>query len=319
MTPLLQVKNLSAGYGNTKIIRDIAFDLNENEVLGIVGESGCGKSTMVKAIARLKGLNTDILSGSIHFEGQDLSTLSREERRRMMGEDIAVIFQNPEASLNPSRKIGKQFLETLQSHQDNVTYDDMREQAVAIFNKIGLKEVDRILNAYPFELSGGMAQRVAVALAMLLKPKLILADEPTSALDTTVQKQVVEEMLALKENTDTAMIVISHNMGVVGKMADTIAVMYGGRMVEIGSKQQILNAPAHPYTRALLSAVPKLGGGLPVGLKGRPPHFACLKNVGCGFYDRCAYCTEKCAAYNNVACEIREDHWVLCTRKELYA
>ncbi|NLN98517.1 MAG: ABC transporter ATP-binding protein [Eubacteriaceae bacterium] len=318
MAPLLQVENLSAGYGGVKIVRDVVFNLHENEVLGIVGESGCGKSTMVKAIARLKGMNTEILSGNIRFKGQDLSTLSKEKRRKIMGEDMAIIFQNPEASLNPSRKIGHQFLETMQNHRGAVRWSEMRDNAAEIFNKIGLDEVDRILDAYPFQLSGGMAQRVAVALAMLLKPKLILADEPTSALDTTVQKQVVEEMLALKKSLNTAMIVISHNMGVVGKMADTIAVMYGGRIVEIGCKEQILNAPAHPYTKALLSAVPKLGAGLPVGLKGRPPHFSCIKE-GCGFYDRCIYCTEKCASYNNVACEIRKDHWVLCGRKEIYA
>lgn len=235
-----------------------------------------------------------------------------------MGEDIAVIFQNPEASFNHSRKIGHQFLETMQSHRGTVKREEMRADAAEIFKKIGLRDVDRILNAYPFELSGGMAQRVAVALAMLLKPKLILADEPTSALDTTVQKQVVEEMLALKKSLNTAMIVISHNMGVVGKMADTIAVMYGGRMIEIGCKEQILEDPAHPYTKALLSAVPKLGAGLPVGLKGRPPHFGRLRK-GCGFYDRCIHCMEKCASYNNVACEIHKNHWVMCGRKEIYA
>lgn len=318
MAPLLQVENLSAGYGGRKIIRDIGFNLHENEVLGIVGESGCGKSTMFKAIARLKGMNTEIVSGNICFAGQDLSTLSEEKKRNIMGEAIAVIFQNPEASFNPSRKIGNQFLETMQNHRGAVRYEEMRTEAAEIFCKIGLHDVDRILNAYPFELSGGMAQRAAVALAMLLKPKLILADEPTSALDTTVQKQVVEEMLGLKESYETAMIIISHNMGVVGKMADTIAVMYGGRIVEMGCKEQVLHAPAHPYTKALLSAVPKLGAGLPVGLKGRPPHFDRLKE-GCGFYDRCAHCTDKCASYNNVACEIHKDHWVLCGRREIYA
>ncbi len=310
---ILRVENIVAGYGNMPIVRDISFNLKKGEILGIVGESGCGKSTLIKAVSRINGLNTDILGGKIFFEGQDLTKISNEDKRRLLGNDISMIFQNPEASLNHSRKIGIQFTETIRSHRD-MSKEEIRCRIGEIFESIGLTDVDRILNSYPFELSGGMAQRVAIALAMVLKPKLILADEPTSALDTTIQKQVIDELLALREKFNTTMVVITHNIGVVSKLANYTGVMYGGRLVEYGETEKVLKEPIHPYTKALLGAVPKLGGELPVGLAGRPPKFHELKD-GCAFCKRCAYAKEECECFDNKVTQVESNHRVICLRE----
>ncbi len=316
MNEILNVTNLSTSYGKVRVLRDISFSLRKNEILGVVGESGCGKSTLIKSIAMLKGLNCTVTSGDIVFDGRSLLSIGEEERRKLWGDEITMIFQNPESCFNHSRRIGTHFTETVKAHR-NLSDSEIFAQTEEIFKKIGLKDTKRILNSYPFELSGGMNQRVAIALAVLLKPKLILADEPTSALDTTVQKQVVEEMLALKESMETSMIVITHNIGVVGRMADNIAVMYGGRIIEYGRREKILEDPQHPYTKALLSAVPKLGAGRPVSLKGRPPKFESLGD-GCAFLDRCCECEDGCRGYKNLHYHYDDGGYVLCWKEDCH-
>ena len=245
MQPLLTIQDLSAGYGGKTVIRDISLTLMPGEILGVVGESGSGKTTLLKAVSEVKGLREDLL----HMEA--------EEKRKRQGEEIAYVFQHPGDSLNPTRKVRVQFYETILAHR-RMEKKEMDELIASVFKRIGLTDVERILNAYPFELSGGMAQRVVIALAVLLHPKLILADEPTSALDTTVQKQVLEELLMLRNTLHTAMIIITHNIGVARHLADRVAVLYKGEIVEMGKTKEVLENPQHPYTKSLMAAVPKL-------------------------------------------------------------
>lgn len=316
MQDILKVSHITAGYGDVHIVRDVSFSIKPKEVLGIVGESGCGKSTLLKAVMNIRGMTTEIKGGTILFDDKDLAQLTKEEQQSLWGKDISMVFQNASASLHPTRKIGIQFYETLAAH-GGMDKAAAQKLISSIFNSIGLLDVDRILSSYPFELSGGMAQRVAIALAVLLRPKLILADEPTSALDATIQKQVIEELMALRDQLGTAILIITHNIGVVGKMADYVGVMYGGRIVEYGPTKEVLEHPGHPYTKALLDAVPKLNGVMPAGLEGHPPRFDTL-GEGCSFYDRCAYRCDDCKSYDFAHCELGLNHYVLCSKGGSY-
>ena len=257
MHELLRIDHLTAGYGGNAVIHDICLALQPGEVLGIVGESGSGKSTLLKAVAQIRGLSTEIHAGTVTLNGQDISALSERARRSLRGEEIAMVFQYAGASLNPSRTIGTQLKETMRAHAD-FSDPEIRQRAAEVFRGMGFPNTDRILTAYPFELSGGMAQRAAIALAVILRPQLLLADEPTSALDATIQLQVLDELRALKERTGTAILLITHNIGVVRHIADRVAVMCKGKIVEQGSVTEVLENPQHPYTRELLAAVPKM-------------------------------------------------------------
>ena len=257
MQELLRIDHLTAGYGGDAVIEDISIRLHTGEVLGIVGESGSGKSTLLKAIAQIRGLSTEIHAGTVSFDTKNLAVLSEGERRRLRGEEIAMVFQYAGASLNPTRQIGTQLVETMRAHTD-LSREEIYARAAEVFGGMGFSDVRRILATYPFELSGGMAQRAAIALAVILRPQLLLADEPTSALDATIQLQVLDELRALKERTGTAILLITHNIGVVRHIADRVAVMCKGKIVEQGSVNEVLGNPQHPYTRELLSAVPKM-------------------------------------------------------------
>ena len=257
MQELLRIDHLTAGYGGDSVIEDISISLHTGEVLGIVGESGSGKSTLLKAIAQIRGLSTEIHAGTVSFDTKNLAVLSEGERRRLRGEEIAMVFQYAGASLNPTRQIGTQLVETMRAHTD-LSREEIYARAAEVFGGMGFPDVRRILATYPFELSGGMAQRAAIALAVILRPQLLLADEPTSALDATIQLQVLDELRALKERTGTAILLITHNIGVVRHIADRVAVMCKGKIVEQGSVTDVLGNPQHPYTRELLAAVPKM-------------------------------------------------------------
>ena len=257
MQELLRIDHLTAGYGGDAVIEDISISLHTGEVLGIVGESGSGKSTLLKAIAQIRGLSTEIHAGTVSFDTKNLAVLSEGERRRLRGEEIAMVFQYAGASLNPTRQIGTQLAETMRAHT-NLSREEIYARAAEVFGGMGFSDVRRILATYPFELSGGMAQRAAIALAVILRPQLLLADEPTSALDATIQLQVLDELRALKERTGTAILLITHNIGVVRHIADRVAVMCKGKIVEQGSVDEVLGNPQHPYTQELLAAVPKM-------------------------------------------------------------
>ena len=257
MQELLRIDHLTAGYGGDAVVEDICLSLSAGEVLGIVGESGSGKSTLLRAIAQIRGLSTEIHAGTVSMNGRDIAVLAESTRRRMRGEELAMVFQYAGASLNPARRIGTQLVETMRAHTD-FSQAEIRARAAEVFSGMGFTDIDRILRAYPFELSGGMAQRAAIALAVILRPQLLLADEPTSALDATIQLQVLDHLRALRERTGTAILLITHNIGVVRHIADRVAVMCKGKIVEQGSVDEVLGTPQHPYTRELLAAVPKM-------------------------------------------------------------
>ena len=257
MQELLRIEGLTAGYGGVPVIRDVRLALRPGEVLSIVGESGSGKSTLLKSVAQVRGLAAEIIAGSVHFAEHDMAMVSAADKRRLHGEELAMVFQYAGASLSPARTIGAQLVEAVRAHEKR-SAAEIRARAEEVFGGMGFTDVGRILASYPFELSGGMAQRAAIALAVILRPQLLLADEPTSALDATIQLQVLDELRALKDRTGTAILLITHNIGVVRHIADRVAVMSKGRIVEQGSVREVLEHPQHDYTKSLLAAVPKM-------------------------------------------------------------
>ena len=261
MEKLLEVKDLKVSFftdlGETQAVKGAGFAIGEGEFFGIVGESGSGKSVTTKSILRLGPSNCKIMGGEILFRGEDILKKNEAELREIRGGEIAMIFQDSGAALCPIRTVGDQIYESMREHE-RISRKECAERAVRMMAKIGLKDGERVLQSYPFELSGGMNQRVGICISMLQNPSLLLADEPTSALDVTIQKQVVEEMLLMREEYGTAMIVGTHNIGVVEKMADKVLVLKNGKVREYGKTAQILTAPEDPYTKELMSSVPRL-------------------------------------------------------------
>ena len=306
---ILNLKNLSVSYGDINILKNIDLSLKEGEILGIVGESGSGKSTLIKSIMGILDENASI-DGEINFEGKDLTSLSLKDYRNIKGSQISMIFQNPTEYFNPTRKISKQFIETIRSHKD-ISKQDIQNKAFNTFNFLGLQDGKKIWNSYPFELSGGMNQRVAIALSIMLEPKILLADEPTSALDVTVQAQVVKELLKLRQKLNTSIILVTHNIGVASYMADNIAVMYGGRIIEYGESEELVNKPKHPYTKMLINSVPVINGQIPRGIEGNSPNFQDIKE-GCVFLDRCKYACRECKIKVPSAKYWGKSHWSSC-------
>lgn len=257
MEPLLTYRSVEVSFNGRAVTHDVSFTLHAGEILGIVGESGSGKSTLLKAAMGLLGNGGLVTKGDIWFKGKDLPDLPEKELRKICGAGIGMIFQDAGASLCPIRTIGEQIYESMSAHME-ITRSQAREKALALFEKLQFKDGQRIWNSYPFELSGGMNQRAGIAIAMLMEPPVLLADEPTSALDVAVQKQVIEEMLHLRELFGTAIILVTHDIGVVSAMANTVLVLKDGRIMEFGTAQQVLREPRDAYTRKLLAAVPKL-------------------------------------------------------------
>lgn len=257
---ILDINNLYIKYGKQEpVVKDVSISINHKEIVGIVGESGSGKSTLIRSILDILPTGSNISSGSILFKGKNLLDYSKKEWRDIRGNKIAIIFQDPGRSLTPIIKIGDQFIGTIRSHFP-ISKLDAHDKAIDMLGKMRLPDANRIMNSYPFELSGGMKQRVAIAMAMTMEPDLLLADEPTSSLDVTTQAQIVREMMELRDNFNTSIIIVTHNMGVAAYMCDKIGVMTQGELVEWGFKEQVINDPKSEYTRSLLSAVPELGG-----------------------------------------------------------
>lgn len=320
---ILTVKDLKTYFytasGVAKAVDGVSFNIAKGETMGIVGESGSGKSVTSSSIIRLLPPRTGkIVGGSIEFEGKDVLALSKKELNDFRGKDIAVIFQDPMTSLDQVFKIGKQMTEMIMAHQ-NVTKDEAWKMAVEALSKVGIPEPEKRMNSYPYELSGGMCQRVIIAMAVCCKPKLIIADEPTTALDVTVQAQVLELLKELQRDMDTAILLITHNLGVVWEMCDKVMVMYAGNTVEFTDTKTLYSNPRHPYTWGLLDSMPKLSDESKGELKtipGTPPDLR-LTGKCCNFYNRCPYVTEACTQSVPPLVEVEPGHFVACHRQNL--
>jgi peptide/nickel transport system ATP-binding protein len=297
MAPLLEVKDLRVHFetedGLVQALDGISYTVDAGQVLGIVGESGSGKSVSSLTVMGLTRARNARITGEVIFEGRDLLTASEDDMRRMRGDDIAMIFQDPLSSLHPFYKIGDQLIEAVRAHR-SMSKAQARDRAVEMLGLVGIPEPRRRVDAYPHEFSGGMRQRVMIAMALINDPKLLIADEPTTALDVTVQAQILELIERLRRDLDTAIVMITHDLGVVAEVTDDIAVMYAGRIVEYADKDTIFAAPEHPYTWGLLKSIPRLD--LPrdeplVPIPGRPPSLI-LKPPGCSFHPRCPYVRE---------------------------
>lgn len=257
---MLEINNLSIKYNKSMVVSDVSLQMKPGEIVGIVGESGSGKTTLIKAIMGILPENGDIVSGTIKFMGQEIQNQSEDVYRTLRGNDITMIFQHSASHMDPLVNIKGAFFEAVTVHQ-NMTKEKIRTLGKDIFHKLMFREGEGLMEKYPFELSGGMAQRVSIGLGLANNPRLILADEPTSALDVTVQKQVVETLMKIREEENCGILIVSHNIGVIATMADKVGVMYKGRLVEWGPKEQVLYSPSNEYTRKLIKAIPKLHKG----------------------------------------------------------
>lgn len=262
MENILEVKDLTISFhtfsGEVQAIRGVDFELKKGETLAIVGESGSGKSVTTKSIMRLLPPgNSEIKRGEILFNGKDLAKLSDKSMQKIRGKEISMIFQDPMTSLNPTMKIGKQIMEPIIKHQ-NMSKSEAKERAMDLLNLVGIPNAEERFGQYPHQFSGGMRQRVVIAIALACNPKVLIADEPTTALDVTIQAQILELMKDLQKKIDTSIIFITHDLGVVANVADRVAVMYGGKIVEIGTVDEIFYNPKHPYTWGLISSMPSL-------------------------------------------------------------
>ncbi len=296
-SPLLEVIDLRVHFetddGLVKAVDGISYTVDRGETLGIVGESGSGKSVSSLTVMGLTRARNARISGTVRFDGKDLLTASEDEIRTIRGDDVAMIFQDPLSSLHPFYKIGTQIAEAVRAHRD-VSKAQAWDRAVEMLSLVGIPEPRKRADAYPHEFSGGMRQRAMIAMALANDPKLLIADEPTTALDVTVQAQILELIERLQSEFDTAVVVITHDLGVVAEVADEIAVMYAGRIVEKASADAIFAAPEHPYTWGLLSSIPRLDtprGEELVPIAGRPPSLINLPG-GCSFHPRCPYVQE---------------------------
>lgn len=315
---LLDVTNLHVSFdtvvGEIKAVRGVDFHLDRGETLCIVGESGCGKSVTVQTLMRLnEEPPAAIKQGQILYKNEDIVKKSQKEMREYRGKEFAMIFQDAMTSLNPTTKIGKQMREAIRVHQD-VSNEEAKEIILTMLKKVGLPNPEGIYERFPHTLSGGQRQRVMIAMALCCKPAILLADEPTTALDVTIQAQILNVMNSLKEDLDMGIIFITHNMGVVAKMADRIAVMYAGQIVETGTAADVFYRPKHPYTWGLIGSMPSLQGELPerlFSIPGTPPDlFAPPK--GCGFAARCQYCMKACVDNMPPEFEVSDGHKVRC-------
>lgn len=257
METLLRYEHVDIAYLGQPAVEDVSFSLSSGEILGIVGESGSGKSTLIKAAMGLLGSEGRVTGGSIRYKGRDLTALPQKELRKLCGPELGYIFQSAGSTFCPIRTVGTQLYEAMREH-GKISKALFEERALEMLAKLGFEDGKRILTSYPFELSGGMQQRVGIAAAMLLRPRVLLADEPTAALDVSAQKQVLEELLLVRESFGTAVVLVSHNLGLVAAMADRVLVMHRGEIVEAGETRQVLRQPRADYTRRLLEAVPKL-------------------------------------------------------------
>ena len=317
-TKLLEVKDLRVSFftpaGEVKAVGGISYDLNDGEVMGIVGESGSGKSVEAYSIIGLLQSPGKVVGGSILFEGENVLEFSEQRMRNFRGNEVSMIFQNPMTCLNPVYTIGNQLIEALRCHNEEVTHKEAYDRAREMLELVGIHDSARRMKQYPHELSGGMRQRVMIAMGLICSPKLRIADEPTTALDVTIQAQILELMKDIRQKTGMAIIFITHNLGVVADICDKISVMYAGKIVEQGSVDEIFYNPSHPYTKGLLRSMPRVDAeqyerlipieGTPVDML-NPPE-------GCPFGPRCEHCMKVCLKHNPPNISISDGHTAAC-------
>lgn len=316
MTRLLQVQDLKLEFktarGILKALNGITFDVHSREIFGLVGETGCGKTVTGLSILRLLPKSAQVTSGSIIFNDGDLLKVSAKEIEALRGGDIAMIFQDPSSSLNPVFTIGAQMERVIRQHTQ-MNAREAKARAAEMLDKVGLPDIQRMLAAYPHQLSGGQQQRVMIAMALSCNPRLLIADEPTTALDVTIQAQILRLLRDLQEQFDFSVILITHNLGVVAQTCDRLAVLYAGRVAEIGTTEDIFNNPQHPYTRGLMNAIPRPGsrGKKMAAIPGTVPSNPGAV-TGCPFAPRCQQAFDRCQGETPMLFDVHELHKTAC-------
>jgi oligopeptide transport system ATP-binding protein len=318
MPTLIEVSNLKTEFhtqdGTVHAVNGVSFAVDEGETLGLVGESGCGKSVSMLSVMRLIPVPPGrIASGQVLFQGQDLLKLSDEEMRQIRGNKISMIFQDPMTSLNPVLTISTQIGEALELHL-GMTREQARHRTIELLKMVGIPEAETRVDDYPHQFSGGMRQRVMIAMALSCSPQLLIADEPTTALDVTIQAQIIDIVKRLKRELGMAIIWITHDLGVIAGLADRINVMYAGYVIETANVKEIFANPSHPYTLGLLASIPRVDEQRKEKLtpiEGLPPDLVQMPK-GCPFYDRCRYRTDKCAQENPALISVGVRHWAAC-------
>jgi oligopeptide/dipeptide ABC transporter ATP-binding protein len=307
---LLEVRDLHVSFntadGVVQAVRGVSFDVDAGQTLGIVGESGSGKTVLTQTLLALTP-GADV-TGSATFEGTDLLEMTEDQMRHVRGERISVIFQDPLTSLHPLYRVGWQVAEMIRAHDKSVSKKEGAERAVELLSRVGIPRAEQRVNDYPHQFSGGMRQRAMIAMALALSPRLIIADEPTTALDATVQAQILDLLLRLQQESGTALIMITHDLGVVADIADEVMVMYAGRAAEKASKRDVFYAPHHPYTKGLLESIPSssAAGDRLIPIPGQPPSLINLPS-GCKFHPRCGYVFDRCLTEEPVLRPVSED------------
>jgi peptide/nickel transport system ATP-binding protein len=325
MSPVLSVRGLTTAFPSglhgsksmRPVVEDVSFNLNAGEVLALVGESGCGKSMTALSVMRLVPRPGRVSGGEISLQGKDILKLSVPEMRQVRGQGISMIFQEPMTSLNPVVACGEQIVEALRLHA-KLSYVAAKERTIGLFAQVGIPDPAARFSAYPHQLSGGLKQRVMIAMALCAEPRVLIADEPTTALDVTIQAQILQLMRKLREDFNTAILLITHDLGVVNEVADHVAVMYAGRIVERGTRMDVLGAPQHPYTQGLIGAIParaKRGEALAEipGVVPQPHEWP----TGCRFCTRCKLVFEPCPDHLPEFTRISESHSVACHLRRL--
>lgn len=296
-----------------KAVDGVNITIPKGKIIGLVGESGCGKSMTARSIMGLLKYPGKIAGGSILFEGKDLAKLPERELRKICGNDISMIFQEPMTSLNPVLKVGRQVQETLLVHDRTIGKEEAKKRVIDMFEKVGIPEAGKRYDSYPHELSGGLRQRVMIAMAMICKPHLLIADEPTTALDVTIEAQILRLMKQLRDETGTSVLIITHNLGVVAEICDYVYVMYAGRIVEQAPTCELFDHTAHPYTKGLMASIPRIGNN-PERLHTIPGVVPNLLHLpeGCTFCTRCECAVEACRKEKPVLKKVGEEHWSAC-------
>ncbi|MDI6855347.1 MAG: ABC transporter ATP-binding protein [Candidatus Thermoplasmatota archaeon] len=314
--PLLKIENLKTHFytykGVVRAVDGINLEIKEDEILGLVGESGCGKTVTALSILKLLSSNARIVEGKIIFEGLDIVSLKEEGLRNIRGSKIAMIFQEPMSSLNPVYTIGNQLVETVLLHNREYSKKQAREKAIELLKLVKIPLPKKVIDQYPHELSGGMRQRCMIAMALVCKPKLLIADEPTTALDVTTESQILELIKELKSELRHSVLLITHDLGIVAELCDRVAVMYAGKIVECSDVKTIFTAPKHPYTVGLLNAIPKFTEKRRLeAIEGMPPDLISLPK-GCRFAPRCKFATSECKEREPELRSLGKGHEIAC-------